>query len=162
MRSSAPSDVTLRPVAAADWPAIAAILAEPGVARWWGVTREDIREDFEDPHAILVGGELAGVVDIWEEPEPGYRHGGLDIVLSEPFQDRGVGREALRQAARILFEERGHHRITIDPAAANARAIRCYEAIGFRPVGIMRDYEQAADGTWHDGLLMDLLRDELR
>ncbi|MEA2495645.1 MAG: aminoglycoside 6-N-acetyltransferase [Thermoleophilaceae bacterium] len=155
-------DVALRPVGDEDWPVVAAILREPSVARWWGVTREDIREDFEDPHAILVDGELAGVVDIWEEPEPGYRHGGLDIVLSEPFQDRGIGREALRVAARMLFEERGHHRITIDPAVENARAIRCYEAIGFKPVGVMRNYEQAADGTWHDGLLMDLLRDELR
>jgi len=155
-------NVALRPVTDDDWPAVAAILADPTVARWWGVTREDIREDFEDPHAILVDGELAGVVDIYEEPEPGYRHGALDIVLAAPFQDRGIGRAALRRAATILFDELGHHRITIDPAADNVRAIRCYEAIGFRPVGIMRDYEQAPDGTWHDGLLMDLLRGELR
>jgi len=155
-------NVELRPLAEDDWPAVTEILRDPTVAPWWGVTRDDIREDFEDPHAVVVDGELAGVVDLWEEPEPGYRHGGLDIVLAERFQDRGVGREALRLAARILFEERGHHRITIDPAAHNERAIRCYEAVGFTRVGVMRRYEQAADGTWHDGLLMDLLRDELR
>jgi aminoglycoside 6'-N-acetyltransferase len=63
--------------------------------------------------------------------------------------------------ARFLFEERGHHRITIDPAAANEPAIRCYAKVGFRPVGIMRQYERGADGRFHDGLLMDLLRDEL-
>ena len=28
------------------------------------------------------------------------------------------------------------------------------------PVGRMRDYELGGDGTWHDGLLMDLLADE--
>jgi aminoglycoside 6'-N-acetyltransferase len=28
-------------------------------------------------------------------------------------------------------------------------------------VGVMRQYERQADGRWHDGLLMDLLRDEL-
>jgi aminoglycoside 6'-N-acetyltransferase len=33
--------------------------------------------------------------------------------------------------------------------------------VGFRPVGIMRQYERGTDGTFHDGLLMDLLRDEL-
>ena len=49
----------------------------------------------------------------------------------------------------------------IDPAADNAAAIRCYSKAGFRPVGIMRDYERGADGTWHDGLLMDLLAGEL-
>jgi aminoglycoside 6'-N-acetyltransferase len=63
--------------------------------------------------------------------------------------------------ARWLFEVRGHHRIVIDPAAANARAIRAYSAVGFRPVGVMRAYERRPDGTWADGLLMDLLPDDL-
>jgi aminoglycoside 6'-N-acetyltransferase len=61
-----------------------------------------------------------------------------------------------------LFTERGHHRITIDPAAANTPAIRCYEKVGFRPVGIMRRYERVReDRDWHDGLLMDLLAEDL-
>ena len=63
--------------------------------------------------------------------------------------------------ARYLIEERGHHRLTIDPAADNAPAIRAYEKVGFRPVGVMRSYERGPDGTLHDGLLMDLLADEL-
>ena len=87
--------------------------------------------------------------------------GGLDIMVGEAFQGRGIGRRALALSARLLFEERDHHRITIDPAAANERAIRCYAAVGFRPVGILRRYERAPDGTWEDGLLMDLLADEL-
>jgi aminoglycoside 6'-N-acetyltransferase len=61
-----------------------------------------------------------------------------------------------------LIEARGHHRLTIDPAAANARAIRCYAGVGFRPVGVMRQYERGEDGTWHDGLLMELLADDWR
>jgi aminoglycoside 6'-N-acetyltransferase len=51
--------------------------------------------------------------------------------------------------------------VTIDPAAANTRAIAAYAKVGFRPVGVMRKYERGPDGTWHDGLLMDLLREEL-
>jgi len=62
--------------------------------------------------------------------------------------------------ARHLFRERGHHRLTIDPALANERAIRAYERVGFRRVGVMREYERGADGSWHDGLLMDLLARE--
>ncbi len=89
-----------------------------------------------------------------------YRHGGLDIFVAPAFHGRGLGREALRLAARWLIEERGHHRIIIDPAAANARAIAAYAAIGFKPVGVMRRYERSPDGAWHDGLLMDLLADE--
>jgi len=63
--------------------------------------------------------------------------------------------------ARYLLEERGHHRLTIDPALANERAVRVYERVGFRRVGVMRNYERGADGTWHDGLLLDLLRGDL-
>jgi len=33
--------------------------------------------------------------------------------------------------------------------------------VGFRPVGVMRQYERGGDGHFHDGLLMDLLRGEL-
>jgi aminoglycoside 6'-N-acetyltransferase len=63
--------------------------------------------------------------------------------------------------ARFLCEQRGHHRLTIDPAAANHRAIRCYEKVGFRRVGVQRQYERGPDGRFHDGVLMDLLRPEL-
>jgi aminoglycoside 6'-N-acetyltransferase len=63
---------------------------------------------------------------------------------------------------RHLIEDRGHHRLTIDPAAANERAIRCYAGVGFRPVGVLRQYERDDDGGWHDGLLMDLLAADWR
>lgn len=49
----------------------------------------------------------------------------------------------------------------IDPAADNLRAIRAYEKVGFKRVGMMRRYERGADGRYHDGLLMDLLPEDL-
>ena len=52
--------------------------------------------------------------------------------------------------------------LTIDPATDNEAAIRAYERVGFRKVGVMRSYELGPDGTWHDGLLMELLAGELR
>jgi aminoglycoside 6'-N-acetyltransferase len=59
---------------------------------------------------------------------------------------------------RYLIEDRGHHRVTIDPAVDNAAAIRSYEKAGFRPVGVMRKYERNVGGDgWHDGLLMELI-----
>ena len=103
-----------------------------------------------------------GAIQFYEENEPDYRHAGMDLFLATERQNQGLGREALRLLARHLFEECGHHRLVIDPAAANARAIRVYEAVGFKPVGVMREYERGSDGSFHDGLLMDLLRAELR
>jgi aminoglycoside 6'-N-acetyltransferase len=159
--------VVLRPVEEADVERLAAILTEPEVARWWhGYDAERVRSEYVEPvgeeaYAIEVSGEVVGLLLVSEENEPDYRHAGLDIALATSAQGRGLGTEALRVAARHLFAERGHHRLTIDPAAHNERAIRAYEKVGFRPVGRMRDYERGPDGTWHDGLLMDLLAPEL-
>ena len=51
----------------------------------------------------------------------------------------------------------------IDPALANTAAIRCYESVGFRRVGVMRRYwYDHVQEEWVDGLLLDLLADELR
>ena len=104
---------------------------------------------------------MIGSVQYYEETDPDYRHAGLDIFLGTGWQGRGLGPEALRILARHLVDERGHHRLVIDPAAANERAIAAYRRVGFTPVGVMRLYERGADGSWHDGLLMDLLADEL-
>ena len=103
---------------------------------------------------------MIGLIQFFEESDPMYRHANIDLFLTTAEQGRGLGREAIALVAGHLFGERGHHRITIDPAAANQRAIRCYGAVGFRPVGVMRRYERGADGSFHDGLLMELLRDD--
>jgi aminoglycoside 6'-N-acetyltransferase len=158
--------VALRPLVADDLASVHAVLREPSVAQWWGVYDErKVREDLlEAPDttafAIEVDGTLVGVVVASEEADADYRHAGIDIFLSTEYQDRGLGSEAIRVLARHLFRDRGHHRLTIDPAAANERAIRAYERVGFRRVGLMREYERGSDGTWHDGLLMDLLARE--
>lgn len=157
----------LRPVTEADIPALVAIQAEPSVARWWGppdeeeLRREAAGESDVAVFAITVDGDLAGLIEYHEENDPMYRHAGIDLFLGERFQGRGLGTDAVRTLARHLIDERGHHRLTIDPAADNAAAIRAYEKVGFRPVGVMRKYERAPDGSWRDGLLMDLLADEL-
>ena len=160
--------LVLRPVSAADRESLRAILADPTVAAWWGTGSPDeaIDDVLAQPDFVTLvidlDGTVAGAILYAEEADPDYRHAGIDIFLGAPFQGRGLGSEALRLLARYLFEERGHHRLTIDPAAGNERAIRTYAAAGFRPVGVMRRYERGRDGTFHDGLLMDLLADEPR
>jgi aminoglycoside 6'-N-acetyltransferase len=160
--------VRLRPGGPDDARRLHEIQAEPSVARWWGkpdpvaAIEEDLRGSGEAVLLVVeIDGHVAGGIQYHEEDEPMYRHAGLDIYLATRFQDRGAGREAVALLARFLFEQRGHHRLTIDPAAANDRAIRSYASVGFRPVGVMRQYERGRDGRFHDGLLMDLLRDEL-
>jgi aminoglycoside 6'-N-acetyltransferase len=135
------------------------------VERRWGVLEEGELEEFlrdEKTFVIEADGEIIGAIQYDEENDTMYHHAGIDIFLTTSRHGEGFGGEAVRVLAGYLIEQRGHHRLTIDPAADNAAAIRAYEKVGFRPVGVMRSYERGPDGTWHDGLLMDLLADELR
>ena len=156
--------VTLRPAVRADEVRLQQVLDEPAVRRWWGLAGP-AGDLFDDPEVALfvveVDGEVAGSIQYAEEDDPEYRHAGIDVFLATAFQGRGLGSDAVRTLARHLIDDRGHHRLTIDPAAANERAIRAYRRVGFRAVGVMREYERGEDGTWHDGLLMDLLAGEL-
>ncbi len=158
--------IRLRPLRRADRARIRAVLAEPEVARWWGLGDPDQSvdgwlEDLETSFAIELEGTVVGSIQFSEELDPDYRHAGIDLFLTTATHGRGLGRDAVRTLARYLFGERGHRRITIDPAASNERAIRAYRAVGFKVVGVMRDYERGPDGTWHDGLLLDLLPGDL-
>jgi aminoglycoside 6'-N-acetyltransferase len=159
--------VMLRPAVMADMEAMVAIRAMPAVReRWRG---EDLGAEFVDDInspdlellAIVVDGEIVGGIQWSEETEPDYRHATIDIYLSPDVHGQGIGSDAIRTLAKHLFDERDHHRISIDPAADNVAAIRCYAKVGFKPVGILRKYERGLDGEWHDALLMDLLAQDL-
>jgi len=143
---------------------LAEIAAEPEIWRRWGeLSDADLRAKLagaDDVTAMVVelDGDVVGLIQYHEETDPDYRHAGVDMFLAENARGQGYGREALLLVAGHLFEQRGHHRLTIDPAADNEPAIRCYAAAGFRTVGVMRRYERGRDGSFHDGLLMELVR----
>lgn len=156
--------LALAPVTAEHVPELRRILATPQVRQHWRDASP--HWPFDDSSAtrfaVLIDGAVRGMVQYGEEQDVDYRHASIDIFLDASVHGRGVGRDAVATLARHLVHDRGHHRLVIDPAADNEPAIRCYAAVGFRPVGIMRRYERDADGAgWHDGLLMDLLAEEL-
>ena len=159
--------VTLRPVRLGDEPALARIFSDPSVAEWWGDSEKAVRDamatsDVETHYLIEVGDETVGMIQSYEETDEMYQYASIDIAVRSAWQGQGIGPESIRTLARHLVHDRGYHRLTIDPAAHNANAIRAYERVGFRPVGVMRKYERGPDGAWHDGLLMDMLAEELR
>jgi len=162
---SLPARVALRPLAKGDEHALLRIHRTPEVVRWWD--EPDTSFPWDEPQStrltIEFDGVVAGLIQYWEEPEPKYRHAGIDLFIDPALHGRGIGTEAVRRVVRLLIDGRDHHRITIDPAVANAAAIRAYEKVGFRPVGVMRRSERDVGGEgWHDSLLMELLAGEER
>lgn len=161
--------VVLRPVEEADRTRLLQILAEPEVERWWRRAEWDrvlepeshtfvIEMDADGDSALL---RTIGLIQFTEELDEDYRCAGIDLFLSGEVHGRGLGPEAIRVLVRYLIDGRDHHRFIIDPAAENERAIRSYRKVGFRPVGVMRRYERVSPGVYRDGLLMDLLAEEL-
>jgi RimJ/RimL family protein N-acetyltransferase len=153
----------LRPLTHGDEAELRRIHATPEVVRWWDDPDENFPWDEPESTRLTIeaDGVVAGLIQYSEELEPKYRHASIDLFLDPALHGRGLGTEAIGRVVRHLIEDRGHHRITIDPAAANAAAIRTYEKVGFRPVGIMRKSERdVGGGGWHDSLLMELLADE--
>jgi aminoglycoside 6'-N-acetyltransferase len=160
--------VTLRPATPADVHTLATIRATPQVRHRWGGGDDLIAELLDDlatteRHVLVIehSDRVVGAIQWEAEADPMYRHAGIDLYIDPSFHGRGLGSDAVRTIARHLIEDHGHHRLVIDPAADNLAAIACYRKVGFRSVGVMRQYERSPDGTWHDGLLMELLAEEL-
>ena len=140
----------LRPLESDDAAELRRIRATPEVqSRWFA-----LEDDFplaDEPEVtrltIEVDGRVAGMIQFSEELDPQYRHASIDLFVDPALHNRGIATEAIRRVVDLLVGERGHHRITIDPAADNAAAIHVYEKAGFRPVGVMRAYERDATGA---------------
>jgi aminoglycoside 6'-N-acetyltransferase len=159
--TSAPAaELVLRPLSPDDASELMRIHQTPEVRRWWDEPAPGFPWDEPESvrQTILVDGAIAGLIQYSEEEEPKYRHATIDLFLDPAQHGRGLGTEAVRQVVRHLRDERGHHRITIDPAVTNVAAIRAYRKAGFEPVGVMRRSERDSDGRgWHDALLMELV-----
>jgi aminoglycoside 6'-N-acetyltransferase len=160
--------VVLRPAATNDVESLVRIRATPEVlTRWRGTDLDaEIREAIDDDELHLLtiedhDGNIVGAIQWAPSDDPDYPHASVDLFIDPAVHGRGLGTDAVRTLCIHLTTTLGFHRLVIDPAADNAAAIRCYTNVGFRPVGVMRSYERDADGSLHDGLLMDLLANEI-
>lgn len=155
--------VVLVPVADLDATAVdrlQAIHLRPEIVAVWGEPSSAWPDD-PDVHGYAIveqpDGAVAGFVQWDENDDPQYRHAGIDIFVDPDRHGRGLGTDTVRAVLTHLVDDRGHHRVVIDPAADNTAAIACYRKAGFDDVGVMRAYEQGPDGSFHDGLLMEFI-----
>lgn len=135
------SGVVLRELAPGHAEGLRAIRRERAVADFWGPLEDDFPladEPTARRYAILVGDELAGMIQFSEENEPDYRHAEVDVFVSPAERGRGHGTEAMRTLLAYLTGERGHHRVILGTATHNEAALRSYEKAGFRRVGVTR------------------------
>jgi aminoglycoside 6'-N-acetyltransferase len=150
--------VLLRPLEPGDKPILKALRQDPSVAEWWGALEEGFPfGDYPEAtrFAIVVDGEVAGLIQYAEEADPDSRHAEIDLFLGPGHQGAGYGPEAMATLARHLLEDRGHHRLMLSAAVGNDRAIRAYEKVGFRAVGVTHASWRDGRGVWRDEVLME-------
>jgi len=88
------------------------------------------------------------------------RQAGFGILLGVKDEwGRGHGTETTRLVVDYAFATLNLNRVWLHVFEDNARAIRCYEKVGFRREGLLRqDYFRA--GRYWDTITMAVLRDE--
>jgi aminoglycoside 6'-N-acetyltransferase len=150
--------VVLRPLEPGDEAQLRAALDTPEVAEWWTPPRPGF--PFEDEpeltrFAVLVDGDVAGMVQYYEEPDPDGRYADVDVFLHPDHHGHGIGTDTLATLIRHLTDDRGHHRVQLSTSVDNARAIRVYEKLGFRRVGTLEASWRDRAGAWRDELLME-------
>jgi RimJ/RimL family protein N-acetyltransferase len=167
----------LRPVEAADEPAVAAALRDPGIIRWntgvsiarapeaqraamWLRVREQGWASGTAAHFAIADattGALLGTVgirDINRLPEQAL----ASYWTAPEARGRGVAPRALDVLSRWAFAPRdagglGLHRLTLDHAVENTASCRVAEKAGFTLEGTMRGSFLAYDGRRYDSHL---------
>jgi aminoglycoside 6'-N-acetyltransferase len=114
--------------------------ADPEVSRYWDdetFTADEIRGRLErDPVAAWIveeDGEPVGYLQSWwdDDAPPGRgRRGGLDGFLIPAARGRGLMPDAALALTRSLLDK-GWDEVTVDPYAANERAIQAWAKAGF-------------------------------
>lgn len=91
---------------------------------------------------------MRGYAVLWKVPPEAQL---FSLVIAPEAEGRGLGRGLL---SRLVEDCRsaGLERITLEVSAANLRAIRLYEAAGFRSVGRRPKFYNDSS----DAILMDL------
>ena len=87
-------------------------------------------------------------------------------AVSPAHRGRGIATSALQALTSFAWTIPALYRVELYIEPWNTSSIRVAEAaayrrVGFQPVGVLRRYERGPDGGWHDGLLMDLLPEDL-
>lgn len=82
------------------------------------------------------------------------------VMLDPAARGAGLAPAAVRELVRLLIDELDYHRIELECYAYNERAIRVFEAVGFRREGVKRAAYWRHE-RWNDGVTMALLAEDV-
>ncbi|MCB1133251.1 MAG: GNAT family N-acetyltransferase [Verrucomicrobiae bacterium] len=167
--------MTLRPVRADDVSTMRAWFNERELSSTWGrspVVPENYLEAdvngrftvFDRDGCFAVDdehGTLIGRID-YNDLDPIDRSAEVSVMLGATSgRGKGYGTDAFHTLIDHLFSDRQVERVWLSVLPFNQPAINLYEKLGFVHEGRLRSTVWV-DGTWHDLLLMGMMKSEYR
>jgi diamine N-acetyltransferase len=164
--------VRLRPMDEGDLPNFVEWFSDDEVTRWLAQAPQSpsLEEELEwyhrqrsNPETLLWAiemqdGRMVGSTELRLEPE--RQKAELGIVIGEKSEwSGGLGTDTVRLILQYAFEELELNRVELTTDEENARAIRCYEKVGFVREGLKRQ-DRVVDGRFGNTVLMAVLREE--
>lgn len=84
----------------------------------------------------------------------------MGIMIGEKeLWNLGYGTDAIETLLRYLFQELAMNRVYLIADERNARALHCYEKLGFKKEGVLRK-NRYKNGAYTNDVMMSLLKDE--
>lgn len=162
------SEITVRPAARADAPAIAEIYNQ-GIEDRIATLETDLRTPEErrrwlaargSRHPVIVA-EREGQVVGWGSlnqfnPRRAYEYvADFSVYIEREWRGKGVGSRLLARLVE-LARELGYHKLVLSAFPWNEGGMALYRKFGFRTVGIYREMGKL-DGRWADTIIMEKL-----
>ncbi|KAM7485537.1 hypothetical protein LguiA_001546 [Lonicera macranthoides] len=150
--NSTPSQITLRPFTLSDIDDFMVWATDEKVTPFctWDTYKSkesaiNYLQDVVLPHpffrAICLDGRPIGAVSVTENRGNDRCRGELGYVLGSAYWGRGIVTEAVKMAAKIVFEERENfERIEALVDVDNVSSQRVCEKVGFQREGVLRKY----------------------
>ena len=140
-----------------DFPVLLEWLSRPHVKEWWDDGDDTLEKVaahysadpdetrrfllFRQTHEVQTAVVPVGYFQYYMQPRGVV---GIDQFLAErTLLNQGIGTLVIRQFIELIKARENPRCIIVDPELRNRRAIRCYEKMGFRYVGIIK----RAEGT---------------
>ena len=74
---------------------------------------------------------------------------GKVLIGNLDSRGKGYGTQLMLAALKFAFEELKLHKVTLGVFDFNASAIKCYEKVGFKKEGLLRDARKNGDEYWN-------------
>lgn len=82
----------------------------------------------------------------------------VGIFIGEAeYRNKGYGTDTMKVLVRFIFEQMNINKIKLCAYSFNQRAIRCYEKVGFKVEGVLKE-ELFRNGKYHDIIQMSIFK----